>query len=544
MFLSSSRWRGRWLGVLNDLPAPEAMETANIDWLLKEFPWADGWTIITTRAAAWTGAEAMSVAFDAVDGGDEQRQCEECGRSPPALLKGLKCGNCKNVYYCSRACQQKAWKKHKPLCLQSVADGRSVAEIVGLHVGNFAEEEACSWIKGKVSRWAGDAEGILELVIHLECFPLAIALAAEHAHVNKTPTPANYLDALKRAGCKRAKGRKTVVEYLECFPNVVKLSLDSILQSDQAHAEDAGQALRKIALMDTMAIPLDLVSANERKAVILLQEYSLVTVDEKGSASMHAVTQLAVRDQLIKSQRLALVATLAAVLAAKLGKFSHAKPATYFIGWRYARHAGVLVERARKVGILPVAQPSQIGGSVDIQFFEGVDCAVLDNFSIIFRQAMMFFEVVGVQIREALCMYEAALNIVVARRGVDHLLVASSIDDIGNVYSAQGKYQEALVQHQKSLQIKILVVGHVHPDVARSYGSIGVVYRNQGKYEEALFQYQKCSEVFVAVFGEEHPYLAETYNNIGTVYQMQGKHKKALVQHLKSLEIKIKEVGP
>ena len=183
-------------------------------------------------------------------------------------------------------------------------------------------------------------------------------------------------------------------------------------------------------------------------------------------------------------------------------------------------------------------------GSVDIQFFEGVDCAVLDNFSIICRQAMMFFEVVGVQIREALCMYEAALNIVVARRGVDHLLVASSIDDIGNVYSAQGKYQEARVQHHKSLQIKILVFGHVHPDVARSYGSIGVVYRNQGKYEEALFQYQKCSEVFVAVFGEEHPYLAETYNNIGTVYQMQGKHKKALVQHLKSLEIKIKEVGP
>jgi len=91
--------------------------------------------------------------------------------------------------------------------------------------------------------------------------------------------------------------------------------------------------------------------------MILLQEYSLVTVDEKGSASMHAVTQLAVREQLIKSQRLALVATLAAVLAAKLGKFSHAKPATYFIGWRYARHAGVLVECARKFGILPVAQP-------------------------------------------------------------------------------------------------------------------------------------------------------------------------------------------
>jgi len=29
-------------------------EAANMDWLLKEFPWADGRTIITTRAAVWT----------------------------------------------------------------------------------------------------------------------------------------------------------------------------------------------------------------------------------------------------------------------------------------------------------------------------------------------------------------------------------------------------------------------------------------------------------------------------------------------------------
>jgi len=28
--------------------------------------------IITTRAAAWTDAEAMSMEFDAVDGSDEQ----------------------------------------------------------------------------------------------------------------------------------------------------------------------------------------------------------------------------------------------------------------------------------------------------------------------------------------------------------------------------------------------------------------------------------------------------------------------------------------
>jgi len=56
-----------------------------------------------------------------------------------------------------------------------VADRRSVADIVGLHVGSFAEEEACRWMKSRVLQWKGDAEGILALVRHLECFPLRAA---------------------------------------------------------------------------------------------------------------------------------------------------------------------------------------------------------------------------------------------------------------------------------------------------------------------------------------------------------------------------------
>jgi len=337
--LGSSMWRGRWLGVLDDMPAPDLMESANMDWLLKDFPWADGRTIITTRAAAWTDAEAMSVAFDAVDGDDKQRQCAECGRTPPALFKGTKCGNCREVYYCCRLCQQKAWKAHQPLCRQMAADRRSVADIVGLYVGSFAEEEACSWMKSKVLQWEGDAEGILALVRHLECFPLAVALAAEHVLCSdKMATPTMYLDALRRAGSKRAKGRGTTEEYPECLPDVVKMLLDTILQSDQAHAEDAGHALRKLALLDTESIPLDLLGADQKKAVLLLQEHSLVTVDDTGCAAMHAVTQRVVRRLTPKAQRPVLVAALAAVLASKLLKFNDEKPATFFIGRRYAVH--------------------------------------------------------------------------------------------------------------------------------------------------------------------------------------------------------------
>jgi len=545
--LGSSTWRGCWLCVLDDLPAPDLMETANMDWLLTEFPWADGRTIITTRAAAWTDTEAMSVAFDAMDGDGKQRQCAECGQTPPVLFKGTKCGKCKEVYYCCRLCQQKAWKTHKPLCRQIVADRRSVAEIVGLYVGSFAEEEACSWIKSKVQQWEGDAEGILELVRHLECFPLAVALAAERACSDKTATPAMYLDALRRAGSKRAKVRGTTDEYPECFPDVVKLLLDTLLQSDQAHAEDVGQALRKLALLDTEAIPLDLLGPDEKKVVLLLQEHSLVTVDDTGCAAMHAVTQLVVRDWLTpKAQRPVLVAVLVSVLAAKLGKFTVEKPATFFIGRRYARHASTLAARAREWGILPVARPGRDGGSGGVDAGlggGGVDGGVLHNIGAMCQQVGFFFEKVNVQPREALRMYEAALDSFTAQHGDDHPNVAASYGNIGNVYQVQGEYAEALVQHQKCLEIEMRVFGCEHQDMGMSYNNIGAVFQAQGDYENALLQYQKSLEMDIRVFGCDSVEVATSYNNIGAVYEKQGDYENALLQHHKSLEIMLRVYG-
>ena len=137
---------------------------------------------------------------------------------------------------------------------------------------------------------------------HLKCFPIAVALAAERACSDNKATTAIYLDALKRAGSKHSKGWGMMEMYPECFPNVVKLLLDTLLQLDKAHAEDAGQALRRLALLDTEAIPLDLLGTDEKKAMLLLQEHSLAMVDDTGCAVMHAVTQLVVRKLTPKAQ--------------------------------------------------------------------------------------------------------------------------------------------------------------------------------------------------------------------------------------------------
>jgi len=57
------------------------------------------------------------------------------------------------------------------------------------------------------------------------------------------------------------------------------LSRGKIQESGGGEAAEA--ALRKMALLDTTAIPLDLLSSTERQAVLVLKQHALVTVDDK-----------------------------------------------------------------------------------------------------------------------------------------------------------------------------------------------------------------------------------------------------------------------
>jgi len=68
-----------------------------MDWLLMEFPWADGQTIITIRAATWTALIVLRVAFDRVDRENKQWQRAECGQTPPVLFNWTKCSKCRKI---------------------------------------------------------------------------------------------------------------------------------------------------------------------------------------------------------------------------------------------------------------------------------------------------------------------------------------------------------------------------------------------------------------------------------------------------------------
>ena len=144
---------------------------------------------------------------------------------------------------------------------------------------------------------------------------------------------------------------------------------------------------------------------------------------------------------------------------------------------------------------------------------------------------------------EALEAYEEALRIERAKLGDDHPDVAMTRNNMGNVYDSQGRYAEALEAYEEALRIRRAVLGDDHPDVAATLNGIGVVYENQGRYAEALEAYEEDLRIQRIALGDDHPDLATTHNNMGIVYNHQGRYAEALEAYEKALRIQRSALG-
>ena len=150
-------------------------------------------------------------------------------------------------------------------------------DMMGLSVGSFAEDEACRWTKSTVRT--------------LGCWSWCAMSAA----------------------CLSPSGwRQRMLEFLA--------------------------ALKRVAQLPQLEVGAKM-SSTEKKAVLVLKQHALVTVDDKDLVAIHSLTQVAVRGQTDKRDRRALAADVARALEGRLAKLHHHKPSTFFIGRRYAAHA-------------------------------------------------------------------------------------------------------------------------------------------------------------------------------------------------------------
>jgi CHAT domain-containing protein len=125
----------------------------------------------------------------------------------------------------------------------------------------------------------------------------------------------------------------------------------------------------------------------------------------------------------------------------------------------------------------------------------------------------------------------------------DHADYATSLNNLGVLYSDLGDYAKAEEYHLQSLAIRKKVLGEEHADYANSLYNLGNLYRDLGDYAKAEEYYLKSLAIKKKVLGEEHADYASSLHNLGGLYSDLGDYAKAEKYYLQSLAIKKKVLG-
>ena len=128
--------------------------------------------------------------------------------------------------------------------------------------------------------------------------------------------------------------------------------------------------------------------------------------------------------------------------------------------------------------------------------------------------------------------------------GEQHVTVAESYDNTGNIYIDKGDYDQAFKYYKKALNIRQKVLGTEHLDVADSYNNTGIFYFYKELYKNAIDYYNKANDIYIKKWGEKHEDVAKVYLNIGLAYKDVGDYDQALNYCQKALDINIEVQVP
>ena len=91
-----------------------------------------------------------------------------------------------------------------------------------------------------------------------------------------------------------------------------------------------------------------------------------------------------------------------------------------------------------------------------------------------------------------------------------------------------GKFSQAEAPSKRSLAIWEKALGPEHPYVATSLNNLAELYRLQGKYTEAEPLYKRALAITEKALGPEHPTMATTLENYATLLLMTNREAEAV----------------
>jgi len=156
---------------------------------------------------------------------------------------------------------------------------------------------------------------------------------------------------------------------------------------------------------------------------------------------------------------------------------------------------------------------------------ENYGLALVVGASVLNRTGLYLYGHASYTIAEPL--YVRALSIYEQELRPQHPNIASSLDNLAELYREQGKYAEAEPLYQRALSIREQELGASHPHTATSLNNLALLYDAQEKYAEAESLYQRAFSIGEQELGANHPNTLASLNNLAALYQEQGKYAEA-----------------
>jgi tetratricopeptide (TPR) repeat protein len=127
--------------------------------------------------------------------------------------------------------------------------------------------------------------------------------------------------------------------------------------------------------------------------------------------------------------------------------------------------------------------------------------------------------------------------------GKEHPNTLMSMSNLAQTLSYQGKYAEAEVIFQETLALGKKLLGKEHPKTLMSMSNLAQTLSYQGKYAEAEVIFRETLALLENVLGKEHPGTLMSMNNLAAALLSQGKHAEATVIYQETLVLRKKVLG-
>ncbi|CAK4902169.1 unnamed protein product [Aphanomyces euteiches] len=139
----------------------------------------------------------------------------------------------------------------------------------------------------------------------------------------------------------------------------------------------------------------------------------------------------------------------------------------------------------------------------------------------------------GHPLEEIEAIYEETLRHEIRLLSKDHEDTLGTMNNLGGIYSRQGKHDVAVSLLMECYEGRRQVLGEEHQSVRSTMSEISVVLDNLNRVDESLEWSRRCFELQKRVDGEDHPETCRIQNNLAITYLMFGDFASAL-PHMKA----------